>query len=185
MAATVLITRWSGASSGPTTTDITSTTNRAQTGDGTGAGSPTTSPIPVPTSGTNYSYWVSTRLSVSAAAAGSITNVRWYTDGANSLGTGVGLNVATATTYVQATGTPNTTGNQLTSANHNFISGYGTSATDAFAKTSAAPISVNGSIGSVTGGAWADFVVYQVTVVNTAGPGVATESGITYQYDET
>lgn len=99
------------------------------------------------------------------------------------MGTGVSLNVATASTYIQATGTAGTTGNQLTSAN--YTSALSPSvATDAFAKTSGAPISVAGSIGSVTGD-FGDFVVYQVAVVSTAGPGTTTAETITWQFDET
>lgn len=178
--------RYSGSSGGPTITAITGTTNRAQSGDGTGAGSPTASPVPVPTgASTNYSYWVSTRLSVSAGAAGSITNIKWYTDGSNTMGTGVSLNVATTSAYVQATGTPGTTGNQLTSANVGSAWDYAASAADnAFARTSASPLSVSGSIGTAIGPV-GDFVVYQVAVVSTAGPGTTTAETLTLQYDET
>lgn len=182
MAATVKIIRWTGTSGSATSTAIDGTTNRAATADNAAPG--TGSPIPVPTSsGTNYSYWVVTRLSATAAATTAINNIKWYTDGSNGMGTGVSLNVATATAYIQATGTPGTTGNQLTSAN--YTSALSPSvAENAFGKTSAAPISVAGSIGSTTGD-FGDFVVYQVAVISTAGPGVTTAETITWQYDET
>lgn len=99
------------------------------------------------------------------------------------MGTGVALNVATATAYKQASGTAGTTGDILNSSF--YTSALSPSvATDAFAKTSAAPISVAGSIGSVTGD-FGDFVVYQVAVLSTAGPGVTTAETVTWQYDET
>lgn len=182
MVATVTIVRWTGVSSGPTKTAIQGTTDRASTSDTQTPG--TANPIPVPaTSGTNYSFWVATRLSATAAAATAINNIKWYSDGTNSMGTGVSLNVATASIYKQASGTTGTTGDQLTSSF--YTSSLNPSvATDAFAKTSAAPISVNGSIGTVTGDI-SDFVVYQVAVISTAGPGVTTAETLTWTYDET
>lgn len=185
MAATVKIIRHTGtstASGGTTQTAIDGTTDRAATQEAVNPG--TSNPIPVPTtSGTNYSFWVVTRLSATVAPTTAINNIKWYTDGSNTMGTGVSLNVATATAYISATGTTGTTGNQLTSAN--YTSALSPSiATDAFAKTSAAPISVAGSIGSVTGN-FGDYVVYQVAVISTAGPGVTTAETITWQYNQT
>lgn len=182
MPATVKIMRWTGASGSPTKTDITGTTNRAATADDPNPG--TNNPIPVPTgSGTNYSFWVVTRLSATVAAAVSITNIKWYTDGTNSLGTGVSLNVSRSTDYVQATGTVGTSGNVLTSANYSSNLSP-TAAVNAFQYTSSSPLSVNGSIGATTGD-FGDFVIYQVAVVSTAGPGITTAETITWQYDET
>lgn len=174
--------RWTGASGSPTKNEITAAgTDRASTSDTFNPG--TANPIPVPGAGSNYSYWVVTRLSASAGATTAINNIRWYTDGTNSLGTGVSLAVATATVYKQATGTTGTTGDLLNSSF--YTSGLTpTTAANATAYTSAAPITVAGSIGSTTGD-FGDFVVYQVAVTTTASPGVATESGITWQYDET
>jgi hypothetical protein len=181
MPATVKIMRWTGSSASPTKTDITGTTNRAATADDPDPG--TNNPIPVPSSGTNYSFWVATRLSATSAPSTAINNIKWYTDGTNSMGTGVSLNVAMCSTYVQATGTVGTSGNQLTSAN--YTSALNPSvAVNAFQYTSASPLSVNGSIGSTTGD-FGDFVIYQVAVVSTAGPGVTTAEQLTWQYDET
>jgi hypothetical protein len=99
------------------------------------------------------------------------------------MGTGVSLNVATATAYKQASGTTGTTGDVLNSSF--YTSALSPSvATDAFAKTSGSPLSVAGSIGSTTGD-FGDFVIYQVAVISTAGPGVTTAETITWQYDET
>lgn len=182
MAATVKIVRWTGTSGSATSTSIDGTTNRASTSDNASPG--TANPIPVPTDATTkYSFWVVTRLSATAAATTAINNIKWYTDGSNTMGTGVALNVATATAYKQASGTAGTTGDILNSSF--YTSALSPSvATDAFAKTSAAPISVAGSIGSVTGD-FGDFVVYQVAVLSTAGPGVTTAETVTWQYDET
>lgn len=99
------------------------------------------------------------------------------------MGTGVSLNVATASAYKQATGTPGTTGDVLNSSF--YTSALSPSvATNAFANTSGSPLSVTGSIGNTTGD-FGNFVVYQVAVISTAGPGVTTAETVTFQYDET
>lgn len=182
MAATVKIIRWTGTSGSETKTAIDGTTNRASTSDSASPG--TSNPIPVPTGGsTNYSYWVVTRLSATVAATTAINNIKWYTDGANSMGTGVSLNVATASAYKQASGSAGTTGDLLNSSFYTSALSP-TLAGNAFSNTSGSPLSVNGSIGAATGD-FGDFVVYQVAVVSTAGPGVTTAETITFQYDET
>ena len=192
MVATVTIVRHTGASSatgtgsgqpgGALVTKIDGTTDRASTSDTQSPG--TANPIPVPAdASTNYSFWVATKLSATAVAATAINNIKWYTDGTPSMGTGVALNVATASNYIQATGTTGTTGNQLTSSFYN-SSLNPSIAVNAFSKSSSAPISVNGSIGTVTGNI-SDFVVYQVAVLSTAGPGVTPAEVLTWTYDQT
>jgi hypothetical protein len=179
MAATVTIRRWTGTTGSPTKTDITGINTRANAEDAHSTAG-TTNPIRVPESGTNYSYWVSTRLSCDVAPSGTIDNLKWYTDGANGMGTGVGVNVNTASGYVQATGTAGTTGIQLTTGNHADLAG---APTNAFAYTSGSPLSVTGS---TTGtGDFGHFVVYQVTVASTAGPGATSTETFTWSYDET
>jgi hypothetical protein len=178
MAATVTVRRWTGA--GPTKTDITSTTNRASTSDAASPG--TSNPIPVPPSGSTYSYWVTTTLSADSSPAGTIDNVNWYTDGANGFGTGVTCVGIDADTYVQATGTTGTTGTQLTTGNHAGLSG---SPGDVFSYTSGSPLAIAGSIDNPATGDFADFLVYQIVVGATAGPGATPTETFTWVYDET
>lgn len=176
MAATVQIVRLTGA--GPSATDITSINTRANAEDAhTTAG--TTNSILVPASGTNYSYWVTTRLNVTAITAGTVDNVKWYTDGANNFGTGVTAKVATATGYTQATGTAGTTGTQLSTAN------YPTASTpvDAFTYTTGSPLSVTGT--TSTTGQFGDRVVYQIEVGTTAASGATATETFTWRYDDT
>jgi hypothetical protein len=176
--------RWTGGTGSPTKEIIDGETNRAGTVDNDNPG--TSWPIPVPTSATqNYSYWVCTRLSATAPATTAIQNIKWYTDGNNGLGTGVFLNVATASGYVQAIGTTAVSGSALTSANYGSSWSYSNaSANDAFAYTSSNLLSVGGSIGSTTGDI-GHFVVYQVQVSSNAGPGTTGSEQLTWQYDET
>lgn len=177
MAATVLIRRLTGA--GPTATDITSINTRANAEDAHSTAG-TTNSILIPAAGTNYSYWVVTRLDVTAISSGTVDNVKWYTDGSNNFGTGVTCKVNTATGYVQATGTAGTTGTQLTTGNYATLAG---APTDAFAYTSGSPLSVSGT--TTTTGQFGDRVVYQIEVGTTASSGATASETFTWRYDDT
>ena len=183
MAATVVINRWTGSSGGPTKTAIQSANTVANASDAhqsTASGS--SNPIRIPSSSTNYSFWVSTRLSASTTPTGTINNIRWYTDGANNLGTGVTCKGNTATAYVQATGTTGTTGNILNTSNHANLAG---ATADVFGHTSGSPKTVTGSITNPSTGDFGDFFVYQVEVGTTAGAGTTGSETFTWLYDET
>ncbi len=177
MAATVLIRRLTG--SGPSATDITSINTRANAEDAHSTAG-TSNSILVPTSGTNYSYWVVTRLDVTAITSGTVDNVKWYTDGSNNFGTGVTCKVNTATGYVQATGTAGTSGTQLTTGNYATLAG---APSDAFGYTSGSPLSVSGSTTST--GQFGDRVVYQIEVGTTAASGATAQETFTWKYDDT
>lgn len=177
MAATVQIRRLTGA--GPTSTDITSGNTRANAEDAHSTAG-TTNPIQIPSSGLSYSFWVITQLNCTVAPSVSIGNIKWFTDGANGLGTGLTMKVSTASGYVQATGTVGTSGTQLTTGNYASLAG---APVNAFGLTSAAPLSVPGSIGATTG-AFGDRVVYQVEVDPTAAPGASNAETLSWRYDE-
>lgn len=174
MAATVNIKRWTGASGSMSGTIITSINTVANAVDAHQAtASSSTNPIKIPTAGTNYSYWVSTRLATGATGpTGSISNLRWYSDGSNGFGTGVGCNVKTTATYTQATGTPGVTGDAMSGGSA--FTGY----------TSGSPLTVTGSTSSANVD-FGDYVVYQLTVGTTAVTGVTGQETFTWAYDET
>lgn len=180
MAATIIINRLTGA--GPTKTNITSSNTRASTSDNPYT-TETTNPIPIPVSGTNYSFWVVTRLECTVAPTTSVNNLKWFTDGTNSFGTGVSLSVATAVAYDQATGTVGTSGTELTVANYGNGSTDLSAPADAFNYSSGSPLSVTGSTSGT--GDFGSRVVYQFAVADTAGAGTTTAETITWQYDET
>lgn len=182
MAATVQIKRITG--SGPTTTDITSSNTRASTSDNPFT-TEVTYPIPIPAAGSNRSYWVVTRLDCTVTPAGTINNIKWYTDGTNGTGTGVTTEVGTSSSYVQATGTQGTTGTQLNSTNYTGLSPTSPTADNAFGYTSSAALSVSGSITNPSTGQFGDYVIYQYTVGTTASPGTSNSESFTWQYDET
>ncbi len=177
MAATVLIRRLTGA--GPTATDITSINTRANAED-THTTAGTSNSILVPAAGTNYSYWVVTRLDVTAITSGTVDNVKWYTDGSNNFGTGVTAKGNTASGYVQATGTAGTTGLQLTTGNYATLAG---SPSDIFGYTSGSPLAVTAT--TTGAGQFGDRVVYQIEVGTTAASGATAQETITWKYDDT
>lgn len=182
MVATVQILRLTG--SGPTENvinDGTTGINTRANAEDTHTTAGTSNPIVVPTSGTNYSFWVVTRLKATVAPATNLTNIKWYTDGTNSFGTGVTCKMNTATGYVQATGTAGTTGNLLNTTNYSTLAG---ATSDSFTFTSGSPKSVTGSQAST--GQFGDYIVYQIEVGTTANPGpTSVQETFSVQYDET
>ena len=186
MAATIQIVRKTGPSGSITVDNITGINTRANAED-THTTAGTSNPIRVPSAGTNYSYWVSTRLRCTVAPSGTVDNIKWFTDGANGFGTGVTSKGAKASTgtdsgYRQATGTAGTTGIQLTQVLH---TGLDEAPVDVFTYTSASPKSLVGSISSPSTGEFGDHLIYQIEVVSTAGPGVTPSETFTWRYDET
>ena len=179
MAATVTIRRWTGTSGSPTKTDITSINTRANAED-THTTAGTTNSILIPAAGSNYSYWVSTRLSVDAITGGTVDNLKWYTDGSNNFGTGVTCIGESASAYVQATGTAGQTGIELTTTNH---ASLGTDPVNVFTYTSGSPKSLTGS--SSTTGDIGHFFVYQMVVDSTAASGATASETFTWKYDDT
>lgn len=178
MAANIQIVRLT--STGPTATDITSINTRANAEDAHSTAG-VTNPIQIPAAGSNYSYWVVTRLNAVTTPSSSISNIKWYTDGGIGFGTGVTCNVSTGSTYVQATGTPGVTGTQLTTGVYATLAG---APSNAFAYTSGSPLSVPGTLANPTTGQFGDRVVYQLVVGTTAAPGATAAETFTWQYDE-
>lgn len=175
----VQIRRKTGAT--PTNTNVTGINTRLNAEDAhTTAG--TTNPILIPPSGTNRSFWAVFRLFFNGSGTGTINNLKWYTDGANSLGTGVGLVAQRATGYVQATGTVGETGTELNTSNYATLTG---APVNAFTLTSASPLSLDGTITNPNNAEFGDHVVVQLTVGSTAAPGATATETITWQYDST
>jgi len=179
MAATVTIRRWTGASGDPTKTDITSINTRANAEDAHSTAG-TSNSILIPDSGTNYSYWVNTRLSVDSISGGTVDNIKWYSDGANGFGTGVTCVGNTADDYVQATGDEGESGDELTTTSNTELTA---APTDVFGFTEASPKSVTGT--TTTTGDLGQFFVYQIAVADTASSGATNSETFYWQYDDT
>jgi hypothetical protein len=172
MSATIEIARYSGASGTPTIDYVTAINSRHNTSD-THATGGTASPIPIPTSGSNFSYWQALRLDATVTPDGTIDNLRWYSDGVDDSPAGVSWRCQEATDYVQATGTPGTTGLELNPTNYATL----TAATeDLFAFTAAAPKVIAGSITNPSTGPFGSWFVWQVEVASTTAFGGAIPS---------
>lgn len=179
----VQIHRLTGA--GPTGTNITSINTRLNAEDAHSVAG-TTNPITIPSVGTNYSYWANTQLYFDSSGTGTIDNIEWFTDGANGLGTGVGLLAQTANTYGEASGTPGDTGDELTIANYgDGIDDLDGAPVDAFTLVTGSPLSVAGSVTDPTDEYFGSIVVLQVSVGTTAGPGATPQETMTWRYDST
>lgn len=174
MAATVVIKQWTG--SGPTVTTITNL--RYKTADDS-SGTDTTYPLVKPSSGTNYSYVATVVPYASVAPTGTINNVKYYSDGSNTYGTGVTLKgIALAQgSYTQATGTQGTSGD-LSAAVY-------TSGTDVFTYSTGSPLSVTGSLVSTTGSGTFQLVQTQMALSTSVSAGTLTAETFTFRYDET
>lgn len=179
MVAVVIINRLTGA--GPATTDITGANTRANAFDSHTTGD-TSNPIEIPGAGTNYSYWVVTRLEATGAPDNLIDNIEWFTDTVNSYGTGITNVGNTATGYVQATGTPGQTGIELTTGNYGTLTA---APTDVFAHSTGTPKVIAGN--TTTAIEFGDRFVFQVAVATsaTAGTKPATPETFTWRFDET
>jgi len=166
MAATIEIRSYHGASPG-SGTDIAGGSFRFKQADNDTADA--NSPIPIPGAGTNYSFIKHFRFYAATTPDNIIDTLRWYTDGANGFGTGVGLNAKTEAGYTDpiALGAADMTGG-----------------TDAFTLTSGSPLSITGSISNPSTGAFGDYLKLQLTVASTAGQGTIPTETVTWQYDE-
>jgi hypothetical protein len=180
MAAGIIIHRWTGTTASPTLTNITSANTRASTSDSASPG--TSNPIPIPTdASTNYSFWVSTRLACTAISAGTVDNIRWYTDG-TTFGTGITTNVGVATAYTTAAGTAGSSGIVLNTSNYPSLTG---ATVQAFTYVSTAALTVGGSASAVATGGFGNFVVYQLAVTSAASGGTLAAETFTFKYDDT
>ena len=178
MAATTVIYRRTGAAGSPTDTAITSATTRLSLSDNPTPGN--TTPILIPGTGSTFSYWMVTYLSCTTTPAGTIDTIKWYSSGTNPYPTGVTYQVATAPTYVQATGTA-TSGSQLVVGNYTGL----VTAVNAFTFTSASSLAINGTITNPAVGKISDYIPQQSTVATGTTSGVTATSTYTMTYNET
>lgn len=164
MVATVLIGEKNGA--GGTFTDKTSGTIRFKNADN--ATVDTANPMVVPTSGTDYSYEKWLRLKIGATGPDtSISNLKFYTDGSNSFGTGVSLFAKAVSAFA-------------TPAEPTATTGF----TNAFTYTSGAPLSLGAGPYSTINTEIGDHCVLLMTVADTASPGTTPSETLTFSYDE-
>ena len=161
MAATVIVNEKNGA--GETATNKTSGTVRFKNADN--ATVDLNDPMVIPTAGTDISFEKILRLNATGTFS-QISNYKFYTDGANGLGTGVSLLYKKETTYGQPIQPTNTTG-----------------FTDIFAATSGTPVTL-GTPNVTATGDFGDYLTMILTVGSTASQGVTPSETLTFSWDE-
>lgn len=164
MPATVTIGEKNGA--GGTYTDKTSGTIRFKNADN--ATVDTANPMVIPGAGSDYSFEKWLRLKIGATGPSvQISNLQFYTDGGNGLGTGVLLWAKAEASYAtpaEATGT----------------AGY----TNAFTYTAGAALSLGAGPYSATNTEMGDHAVLMLEVQSTATQGQTPTETLTFSYDE-
>ncbi len=164
MPATVTIVEKNGA--GGTTTDKTSGTIRFKNADNSTVD--TGNPMVIPGSGSDFSFekWLRLRIGATGPSV-QITNVRFYTDGANGLGTGVLLWAKAVSSYA-------------TPAEATATTGY----TNAFTYTSGSPLVLGAGPYSSINTEIGDHAVLMLEVQSTATQGQTPTETLTFSYDE-
>ena len=142
-------------------------------------------PMPITAATTEYSRWKQIYLFCDTAPDTQVDNVRFFTDG-GGFGTGITVNHGDEFP-VHNSGA--TTGYDVSDANavmttHTDI----TAVTDAFTRTTGSPlsgpsISEAGSVINATSET-TNYLVLQMTVVDTASPGNLADETFTFRYDE-
>lgn len=127
-------------------------------------------PIAIPGAGTAYSWIKHLALHCTVAPSNAVNNCKFYTDGANGLGTGVTV-MAKISTYLNPTSNAATA---LTGTSDVFTT-YG---------SVGAALAIPGSIGATTGKISTDFVQCQMNVASTATQGTTATETFTFSYDE-
>lgn len=162
MAATTRIVEKNGAT--PVLTDKTSGTIRFKNADN--ATVDLVNPMVKPATGTDFSFEKWLRFEVTGGTYSQITNLKAYSDGANGLGTGVGLFAKAVALYA-------------TPAEATVTTGY----VDFFTYTSAAALTLGAGPFTATGEK-GDHLVMIATVADTAAGGVTASESVTFAWDE-
>ena len=179
MSATVIINRLTGVYSAPTYHNVTSTNVRVNADDVNSTNS-TSDPIAIPFSGDAYSFWFCLQLEVTVnATSDTINNLKFFSSGSDTVGTGCTLVGNGATTYIQATGVVGTSGDQLTTAAYTTLYATPVDYSTFSVGSSLALAGTTSTVAKV-----GDFVVLQYVVDSTASPGSTVQQLLYFQFDE-
>jgi hypothetical protein len=167
MAATIQIHEMSAADTG---VDKTSGTVRFKDADNSTVDA--SNPLVIPAADTIYSYTKKVRAYMEAPPNTNISNLRWYTDGSNTFGTGISVNCKNlGTTW---------------GANYKTAMSGGA---DLFGKTSASPLDGDATdtgpfVPADDNSYIGDLIELQMTIASTASSGTLTAEGLILAYDE-
>jgi len=179
MAANVIINEFNGAPPGGKT-DKTSGTIRVKNADD--AAVDLNDPLVVPASGQEYSFEKWLRLEIAGGAFTQVSNLRAYSDGTNSFGTGVKLWYAA---YMQPVVPSEAADPPQSAAAGSPVENMA----DFFAATQGSPIDLDGiNAGPFTDGSPSeeigDFLVLVMEVEPAASNGILAAETLTFAYDE-
>jgi len=182
MAANVVINEYNGAAPGTKSNKTAGTIRFKNAGD---ANVDLNDPLVVPGGGQEYSFEKWLRLEIAGGAFTQISNLRAYSDGANSFGTGVKLWHAVTGAYIQPV-VPNEAADPPQSA---AAGSPVENMADFFIATQGSPIDLDGiNTGPFTDGSpfeeIGDFLVLVMEVEPTASNGVLAAETLTFAYDE-
>lgn len=129
-------------------------------------------PLVIPTSSSIYSYTKKLRAYMEAPPNTQVDNLRWYTDGTNSFGTGI---------TVTAKNLGTTWG-----ANYKTLMSGGS---DLFGYTSGSPLNGDATdtgpfVPADDNSYIGDLIELQMAIASTASPGTLTAETLTFAYDE-
>lgn len=167
MSATIQIHEMSALATG---TDKTSSTVRFKDADN--ATVDASNPLVIPAAGSIYSYTKKLRPYMEAPPGTNVDNLRWYTDGANSFGTGVSVTAKNlGTTW---------------GANYKTAMSGGS---DLFGYTSGSPLNGDGTdagpfLPADDNSYIGDLIELQMAIASTASNGALTPETLTLAYDE-
>jgi hypothetical protein len=130
-------------------------------------------PIPLPPSGSNYSFTKVVYLNAVTTPDTLIDNVVVYSDGTNSLGTGVSMYIGTSEDYQRSTGLDAVSGDPSSIAVSNI-----------FDYTDSTPLEIGGSLSNPDTGRVSDYIYIQLVVSSTASAGNVGSETIVIGYDE-
>jgi hypothetical protein len=173
MVATVVIQERNGAT-GAGTTKSTGGGNQVRFKNAENATVDTNNPMIVPTAGNDYSFEKALQLNATGGTFTTLDNLKFYTDGTNSFGTGVSWKAKKEVAYSQPVHVTATTG--------------APNATPAYANattfTAGTPLALAGSAVASATGFFGDLVYQFVYITTTTTAGTKTETPITFSYDE-
>ena len=203
MAATVVVVEAHGGSDGsPTYTNVVglgngvANTARYCTNDLADPG--TNQPCVIPSSSYYYSYWKHHAIHVVSGLNTSVGNIRWYTDGSESWGTNVVINVGKrdspgdeghgcpAANYDKSDGTAGTTGYDLAddSNGHPYYRTQSPEEANAYTFTSGSTLDIQADTNIESNTVKSASVVTQVKIGSTAVQGTKAAETFTFVYDE-
>lgn len=128
-----------------------------------------TVPVTGPAIGTAYSWIKNLRLTATTPPMGALEQLRLWSDGSNSLGTGITVLVRTSDSYVD----PIVQGSVP-------LAGM----SDLFGYSSAAPLQIPGQLAGGTAGSFGDWLQLQLAVNAGATVGLTPTEILTISYDE-